>query len=135
MFDLEARIRRLEETIAEQRQTIRGLADRLARAETNIQAVRTTPGGGGGSSGTAFWCKSPGGGVAAATGTWPSLTAATFTADVYFDSAGTQTLYASGATIRWWYKDADPGNRLMPLTPNGDGTYDGIADSCTRVDI
>lgn len=109
---------------------------RIASAEQNVSKLwNNAGGGGGGGTGKAYWCKSPSGGIAAATSTWPTLSPASFTADVYQDVAGTLTLFSAGATVYWWFKDTDSGNRLIPCTANGDGSFDAVANSCTRVDV
>lgn len=92
------------------------------------QLVRgITPGLGG-----LYWCTTPGA-VSAASGSWPSLTPQTFTADVYHNEDGAQVLVESAVTVYWWYKDAAAAGKLVPCLPNADGTYDAIADSCTAV--
>lgn len=131
-----ARVEELERRIDE-------LTSRLARSENRLaqteQSAAKLWGGttilNSGAANVALWTISPSSGVTAATGVWPTLTPSTWTEDVYSDVGGTLTSVASGATIRWWYKDADPGNRLVPVIPNGDGSYDAVADSCTRVDV
>lgn len=123
----------------EQEARIKWLDRRLRVAEDQIaEALQSIPrmlGGGGGDGGAparSYWCRTSGS-VAAATGTWPSLTPATFTADVYANDSGSLSSVATGATIYWWYKDGIAVNKLVGLTPNGDGTYDGRHDSCTAV--
>lgn len=107
--------------------------DRIANA---LQAIPQAFGSGGGGGDSApvrsYWCRTSGT-VSAATGTWPTLTPTTFTADVYVSDAGALSSVATGATIYWWYKDGVVANKLVGLTPNGDGTYDGRHDSCTAV--
>ncbi len=85
-------------------------------------------GSGGGS--ITFWCQ---GTFSAASGSWPTITPTTGTLDVYKDVGGTLTLETSGATVRWFYLDASGSNKLIPLIPNGDGSYDAVAASCTAV--
>jgi len=109
------------------------------RAETLEQQGRQPmammwQGGGGGGEAIPLWAMTPGP-VAAATGVWPTLTPSTFTSDVVKDVGGTMTPVATGATIRWFYKDTATIGKLVPVMDNGDGTYDARATSCTRVDV
>lgn len=81
-----------------------------------------------------YWTRSGSLGIPAASGSWPALTGQQFTADVYVDTGGGGLGIAfTGQTINWFYKDADPGNRLIPVLMNATGGWDGIADSCTAV--
>jgi len=134
MTNLEGRLIKLELLVKDQAQTIRALNTRANAMEQQGRQplAMMWQGAGGGGDVRAYWCRTPGA-VAAATGTWPTLTATPFTADVYKDVAGTMTLEATGATVRWWYKDTAVVNKLVPCLPNGDGTYDALADSCTAV--
>jgi hypothetical protein len=96
------------------------------------QAYRQSWSGSGSGTGTSYWIKSPG--FSAATGSFPSLTESTGTADVYSDVSGTMTLYQSSQTIRWWYKDAGTANRLVMVLPTADNTaWDAVVESCTGV--
>lgn len=123
--------RRIEDIATKQAQIL----SRLAQAEQSTNMVwQDQGGGGGGDIVKAYWCTTPAA-VPAATGVWPTLTPSTFTADVYADGSGTLAVVAPGSTIRWWYKDAAAAGKLVPVIPNGDGSYDAIADSCTRVDV
>jgi hypothetical protein len=123
----------------EQEARLKWLDRRLRLAEERIaEALQAIPrawdsgqGNGGGST-RSYWCRTSGT-VAVATGTWPSLTPTTFTADVYVSHSGALASVATGATIYWWYKDTAAANKLVGLIPNGDGTYDARHDSCTAV--
>jgi hypothetical protein len=106
--------------------------DRIAEASQAIPRILAGGGGGDGSASRSYWCRTSAS-VAAATGTWPSLSPATFTADVYVSDGGALVQAATGATIYWWYKDTAAANKLVGLVPNGDGTYDARHDSCTAV--
>jgi hypothetical protein len=102
------------------------------------QFPRAWQAGGGGSSSPSYlhWCRVPSGGSGAATGTWPTLTQATFEADVYGNVSGTLTLAAEGATIYWKYLDAADEGKIVPVVKNADGsTWDAVLDSCTAVDL
>lgn len=128
--EVEARLVRLEIIL----NAVLAALDKVsARQDDQEQKQRNMPdaGGSGNSSAGVFWCRSPG--ISAATGTWPSITPATGTADVYQDVGGTLTLVATSATIRWWYKDASVVNKLMEVVAAGDGGWDGVLDSCSVV--
>jgi hypothetical protein len=131
-MDWPGRIYSLEQRAKAFARTLADVLARLARAEVNIQQSQGGGGFGGGGAVRSYWCRTPGT-VAVATGTWPSLTPTTFTADVYLSDSGALTSFATGATIYWWYKDAAAANKLVGLLPNGDGTYDARHDSCTAV--
>ncbi len=90
-------------------------------------------GSGGGSSQLAYWAKSPHTGIVASTGDWPDIVPEPFGSDIYQDVGGTLTLVATDATVRWFFRDACGNDLLVPVQPNGDGTYDALAASCTAV--
>lgn len=88
---------------------------------------------GGGSANAILWAQAPSA-IAAATGSWPTLTPSTFTSDIYVDLAGTLTLVATSQTVRWFYKDSAASGSLIPVEPTDNGTaWDAIANSCTAV--
>ncbi len=134
MTNLEGRIIRLELLLQSAQDALRKLDGRAGSLEQQArQPLAQMWQGGGGGTQVAYWTKSPTGGIAASTGNWPTIAPETFAEDVYKDVGGTLTLEATAATIRWFYRDADPGDRLVPVQPNGDGSYDALADSCTAV--
>lgn len=135
MTNLEGRIIRLELLLAASQDAVRKLEGRAASLEQQARQplAQMWQGGGGGGDPIPLWAVTPGA-VAASTGTWPAITAATFTSDVYKDVGGTLTAVATDATIRWFYRDAATVGKLVPVMDNGDGSYDARADSCTRVD-
>ena len=105
------------------------MADRLARAETNIQQTAPGSGGGGGGAGL-FWAISDG--AAVATGTWPSLTAGTFTSDIRDMTMGS---VATARPVKWYYLDPlMNAGALVLCTQAPDGSYIGLLESCTAVD-
>jgi hypothetical protein len=124
----EARICRLEMLLSSINRTLAKVDQRLDNLESQIRQI--PPGGGGGGAVAAFWVK---GTFAAGAGSWPGITPTVQTLDVYRDVGGVPTLFAAGATVRWFYLDASGANKLIPVTPNGDGTYDAINASCTGV--
>ncbi len=125
--DLEARYERLLLTVQQ-------FARQVANLANQIQQVQGQTGGGGsGGGGTIYWARMPSA-VAAATGSWPTLTPSTFTSDIYVDLAGTLTRVAFSQTVRWFYKDAGISGSLVPVEPVDSGTnWDAIANSCTAV--
>lgn len=125
-----------------QERLLNELDRRLRTAEDKVsQALQQIPrmAGGSGGSGSApprlGWCRIPTGGVAAATGTWPTLTTTSFTADVYV--TGKTEPVATGATIVWKYLDGADEGKLVACYPNNtSGTsWDAIVNSCTGVDL
>ncbi len=109
----------------------------LQAAIGRLQQPAYNPAGGqGGSSGgggTLCWAHAPST-IAAATGSWPTLTPSTFTSDVYQDVAGTLTLVASSQTVRWFYKDSAASGSLIPVMAVDSGSHwDAIGNSCTVV--
>jgi hypothetical protein len=78
----------------------------------------------------AFKCQ-PSGAVAGATGTWPSITSASFTADIYQSINGVLNLVASSATVWNSYKSGLDANKTCTVQPDGSGNWDVIAQSCT----
>jgi hypothetical protein len=126
------RIYILEESLRRLYRDMLDAQHRLARIEQMLSQLAAGSGGpSSGGGGSLYWCRTPGS-VAAASGTWPAITPSTFTADVYIDAGGL-TLQYSGATIRWFYKDTEVVNKLVPCMSNNDGTFDAIASSCTAV--
>lgn len=131
MTDVEGRLIRLELMVRGQAETIRSLLTRAGTLEQQgRQPLAMMWQGGGGGAVASYWCLTPAGG-GPATGTWGTLTPATFTADVYSTVAGAQVAIATGATVYWWYNDTFAANKPMPLMSNDDGTYDAIAEGCT----
>ena len=132
----EPRILEIERRLEQLRHELGRMQALLTETQQSLnRAWMNSPAGGSGGGGQALWTISPGGGIAAATGTWPTLTPTTFTAAIYSDVGGTLTEVTPSATVRWFYKDTDPGNRLLAVFDNGDGSYDIVVDSCTRVDV
>lgn len=135
MTNAEGRIIRLELLLMAQAEQLRALSTRATALEGQSRqplAMMWDPGGGG--STVSLWAMTPSA-VAAATGTWPTLAPSTFTSDIKKDVGGTLTTVATGASVRWFYKDAIAAGKLVPVMDNGDGSYDGRANSCTRVDV
>ncbi len=88
---------------------------------------------GGGNANAIFWAHAPSA-VAAATGSWPTLSPSTFTSDIYIDQGGALTLAASSQTVRWFYKDSAASGSLIPVAPTDNGAnWDAIGNSCTAV--
>jgi hypothetical protein len=79
---------------------------------------------------TALFCQ-PGTTVAGATGAWPALTPASFTADIYQVAGTAITLYLSSATIYNWYAAGLVDAKTVYVVPDGTGSWVAIAQSCT----
>ncbi len=124
LIDLEARFER-------QRLELRDVKRQLAALAA---APPVVPSGGGPSGGgTLCWAHAPST-IAAATGSWPTLTPSTFTSDVYQDVAGTLTLVGSSQTVRWFYKDPAASGSLIPvMSVDSASHWDAIGNSCTVV--
>jgi hypothetical protein len=67
-----------------------------------------------------LWCQLSGT-LGAATGTWPSITATTTTADVYRGTPTGLSLVASGATIYNWRNVSWSAAKTCYLVPSADG--------------
>lgn len=77
-----------------------------------------------------YFCQ-PSGTPSGATGSWPSITPTSFTADVYMASFGALVKVATGATIYNFYAASLSASKTCSLIDNRDGTYTVIAQSCT----
>lgn len=76
-----------------------------------------------------FWCQLSGS-LGPATGTWPSITATSTTANVYVGSSTSLTLYASSATIYNRRNVTWAASKTTLLLPNADGSYDIDDQDC-----
>lgn len=125
------RIYELERLVGLYQRRLDALAARLAAVEQSNAKVWSvsypaTTGGGTG----IYWTK---GTFSAATGSFSTITPQVQSLAVYQDVGGTLTVVAASATVRWYFKDASGTDKLIPVAPNGDGTYVAIAASCTAV--
>lgn len=73
----------------------------------------------------------PGSSVGGESGTWPSLTPASFTADVYQVSGTSITIYLSSAKVYNWYAAGLDANKTATVAADGAGTFVVLAQSCT----
>ena len=109
-----------------------------AQVASLINQVQTQQSGGGGpqnggGGGGLFWAHAPST-IAAATGSWATISPTTFTSDIYADVGGTLALQASSQTVNWFYKDSAAINSLIPVEPiNGGSAWTAIGNSCTAV--
>jgi hypothetical protein len=78
----------------------------------------------------AFVCQ-PSAAVTGATGTWPTITPVSFTADVYQVAGTTMTKITPNATIYNWYAASLVASKTVTVEPDGTGAYVAIAQSCT----
>lgn len=78
-----------------------------------------------------YFCQTPSSGLAGATGTWPTLTAASFTADVYQTVGTAITKIASSATIYNWFPATPATSKVTMVFPDGSGAYVVGPQSCT----
>jgi hypothetical protein len=128
VLEIERRLNRVLRDLAALQAQIKEVSQALPRAWTN-----NGPSGDGGG-GSLCWARTPSS-VSAATGTWPSLTPSSFTADVYRRTGTDLALVKEDATIYWWYLDGADSGKLVPCVKNADGSYDAVVDSCTAVDL
>jgi hypothetical protein len=110
------------------------LKTQIAALNNQLQALQGQGGNGqGGGWGQLYWAHAASG-ISAATGSWPTITPATFTSDIYADVGGTWAKQATSQTVRWFYKDTAAANSLVPVVPCDGGTaWDAIGNSCTAV--
>lgn len=127
MTNLEQRTFRLEVELRQAVQLIRDLQVGLGTVAQNQWAGPTSGGGGGGTSG-AFFCFPTS--LAAATGTWPTITPASQSLAVYQVVSGALTSVSASATVYNFYKAAATASRIASCVANGDGTYSLTAQSC-----
>lgn len=124
---LEARFERLRLDLQDAQRKLTQALQQIRDGQTRYVPT------GGGSANAIFWAQAPSA-IAAATGSWPTLTPSTFTSDIYVDLAGTLTLVAGSQTVRWFYKDTAASGSLIPVEPTDNGTaWNAIANSCTAV--
>jgi hypothetical protein len=84
---------------------------------------------GGSSTVGCYYCQ-PGSTVAAATGTWPTITPTGFIADVYQASGATQTLLAAGAQIYNYMPKPLTASLTCFLSPDNAGNYNTVTQVC-----
>lgn len=127
---LEMRVLRLEAALQALIGQVSQLTDQVGNlAQQQYQPSGGTTGGSGGGA-TVFFANHLN--LAAATGTWPSITpAGPVTADVYKVGGGAMVLVQAGAAIYNALPDATDNTKRQVLGPNGDGTYSVISQSCS----
>jgi hypothetical protein len=113
---------------------IRYLQDLIPQLRNAQQSARTAnqqyPSFGAGVSGSALFCQ-PSGIVSGATGSWPTLSPISFTADVYSVSGTTITILAASATIYNWFPASLAASKVVYVVPDGAGNYVAVTQSCT----
>ncbi len=129
MFGLEARVIILERWMKDAARTLGEFAGRLKRIEDK-QAYNSGSGGGGGGSGTTVYFANNLT-LAAATGTWPTITPTSTTADVYKEDSSGLVIAKAGATIYNFLPDATNAANRQILGSNGDGTFSVSSQSCS----
>jgi hypothetical protein len=72
----------------------------------------------------------PSSNVAGAAGTWPEITAVSFTADVYAMAGSVMVKIAPGATIRNWLAAPLEANKTCWLLQDSSGNFVVISQSC-----
>ncbi len=127
---IEGRVKACEERIE---YLIRYLQDLIPQLRAAAQSARTagaTYGSSGGSSGGTYFCQ-PGSTVSGATGTWPSLTPISFTADVYVTAGSSGVLSMASATVYNWFPASLAASKVCFVLPDGSGTFVVVTQSCT----
>jgi hypothetical protein len=70
--------------------------------------------------------------LAAATGTWPSITPTSTTAAVYKVSGGALVLVDASATVYNFEPDPTDSTKRQPLGKNADDSYSVLTQSCSN---
>jgi hypothetical protein len=121
----ESKIEYLMRLIADLVQQLRGVQQQAHGLGSDYQDTGGTGNGPG-----AFFCQ-PSSTVGGASGSWPTLTAASFTADVYQSVAGALTLLAAAATIYNEFPAGLAAGKVCNVIPDGSGAYVVVTQSCT----
>lgn len=127
MTNIEQRLYRLEQEVTHDGQLLAQILARLAALEQQQYAAGGF-GAGGGSGGGDLWCQLSGS-LGPATGTWPSITATTATADVYTGSGASISKVQTGATIYNRRNVTWSAGKTSYLVPSGSG-YAIIDQDC-----
>lgn len=132
MTNNEGRIVRLETLMRYVLDALRKLglrADALEQQARATNGISYNWGGGGGASGH-YVCMTPSSGTFEATGTWPSLTPGSFTADVYKSDSGALVLVAEEADVYCYYPASPANDKVVTLAACGDGSFGVLGESC-----
>jgi hypothetical protein len=81
------------------------------------------------SNNSVYFCQ-PTGTVSGASGTWPTVTPAGFTADIYIASGDTLTLFESGAQCYNWYGSGLVADKTCYMVQDDTGAYVVVTQSC-----
>lgn len=124
-LEQEARIKWLD-------RRLRVAEDQIAEALQSIPRMLGTSGGG--DSTPPHWYLARGDGVAQATGTFPTITKATFTSDVLDIVTG--DVVATGASVAWWNTDAlTVAGALVWCDKLPDGSFVGKIEQCHAIEL
>lgn len=125
---IEQRILVLEQRLEKLSRDVTSLLPLLRAAQQQLNQQGAIPQQGGGGA-TVYFANNLS--LAGATGTWPTITPSSTTADVYKEVSGALALVAAAATIYNFLPDAtDPANRQV-LGSNGDGSWSVQDESCS----
>jgi hypothetical protein len=124
----EQRVYTLEQRVEYVLRYLQDLLDQIRAAAQNARNAyaQAQPGGTGGSG--VYFCLPTS--LAGATGTWPSLTPGSQSLAVYQVNAGALVSVGT-ATVYNFYPAATSASLVLSVTPNGDGTFSAVAQSCT----
>jgi hypothetical protein len=78
-----------------------------------------------------FFCKTPSSGSWGATGSFPSLTPGSFTADVYRAAAGSLSEAKAGATVYNYFPASPAVSKVVEVFSDGQGNFITGPQSCT----
>jgi hypothetical protein len=84
-----------------------------------------------GGQGDAVYFCSPTSAVLGSTGTWPNITPASFSADIYQAQRGTLVKLVAGGKVFNWYAASLVATKVVTVSDNRDGSFSVIAQSCT----
>lgn len=129
MAEADRRCNILEMQVVELKRRLADASARIDRAELMLGQRGGGAGGGGGAS-AYYVCMTPASGSWEATGTWPTSTPGSFTADVYKVVGGAHTLVVEDATIYNDYFASPANSKLVTITPCGDGSFGILGESC-----
>jgi hypothetical protein len=123
----EQKIYTLEQRVEYILRYLQDLLDQIRAATQNARNAygQAQPGGSGGSG--VYYCLPTT--LGGATGSWPNLTPSSESLAVYQVNAGA-LISVGTATVYNFYPAAPAASLVLQVSPNGDGTFSGVAQSC-----
>jgi hypothetical protein len=108
---------------------LQDLTQQLKAVQQQARTASSGDGGGGGGAGS-FYCL-PSSAVGGAAGTWPTLTPASFTADVYQANGAALNLVQASAQCYNFMPAGLVTSKVVYLSADGQGNFDAVTQSCT----